>query len=442
MSSGIAFVGSVFTEAARKLPGNFTRIHGTKCPYCFAYQGGRQAKLTMADELSQSDIERLIGEMNGTAADTSGGDSEQSAASPSLQSIRQASGSGGKFDQSSEMQAPVVLPLSKRRVAALLGRQPTSGYEVYDFRRSDRLSKEQVRSLQILHENFAQLYTSTLTAYLRTKVEVEIMSVEQLQYQEYVRSAGSNLVTVFDVEKLKGQVILDFDMPMIYAMFDRLLGGTGDVTMKAGKDLTDVEKTLTNTIIHRAVGDLESAWSTALPLEFVVSSMDASLQFLQVIPNTDTIILVMFDIAMGKQHGTLCLGIPYLALKPFASQLSTQRWATNAKRSSSGLAPKMASRLRENTPLSCIARLGTSSISVDAITSMQVGEILPLKISQGNGDDSVAQGSLAAVDLIIGSRPKFFGKIGLRGGKRLAVQIDGAIPPPTALEVHKAPRPA
>ena len=394
----------------------------------------------MADELSQSDIERLIGEMNGTA-DLSEDASEQSAAaSPSLQRLREAGG-GRPMSGAAEMQAPVVLPLSKRRVAALMGRQANASYEVYDFRRSDRLSKEQVRSLQILHENFAQLYTSTLTAYLRTKVEVEIMSVEQLQYQEYVRSAGSNLVTVFDVEKLKGQVILDFDMPLIYAMFDRLLGGGGDVTMKPGKDLTDVEKTLTNTIINRAVNDLESAWSGALPLELAVSSMDASLQFLQVIPNTDTIILVMFDITMGKQHGTLCLGIPYLALKPFASQLSTQRWATNAKRDSSGLAPKMASRLRENTPLSCIARLGTSSISVNAITSMQVGEILPLKISQGNGDDSLAQGSLAAVDLIIGSRPKFFGKIGLRGGKRLAVQIDGAIPPPTALEIHKAPRP-
>ncbi len=396
----------------------------------------------MADELSQSDIERLFGEINGTADASDNGLDQAAGMSPSLKRIREASGSGGGLSgKSEEMEAPVVLPLNKRRVAALLGRQPTSSYEVYDFRRSDRLSKEQVRSLQILHENFSQLYSSTLTTYLRTKVEVEIMSVEQLQYQEYVRSAGSNLVTVLDVEKLKGQVILDFDMPLIYAMFDRLLGGGGDVIMKAGKDLTDVEKTLTNTIVNRALGDLESAWSAALPLQFVVSSVETSLQFLQVIPNTDTIILVMFDVAMGKQHGTICLGIPYLALKPFAAQLSTQRWATNAKRRDSALAPKMASRLRENTPLSCIARLGTSSISVNTVNSMQVGEILPLKISQGNGDDSLAQGSLAAVDLIIGSRPKFFGKIGLRGGKRLAVQIDGAIAPPAALEIHKAPRP-
>jgi flagellar motor switch protein FliM len=332
----------------------------------------------------------------------------------------------------------LVLPISRRRHAELTGRNMSAVYEPYDFRRSDKLSKEHIRTLQVIHENFARLFTSSISAYLRTTMQVDLISIEMVPYDEYVRSISASLINVLNVSPVSGQGMLEIDLRMMFAILDRLLGGNGQGQPKQGKDLTDVEKILSKTIVRRALTDLSSAWHDTVPLEFTIASVETSAQFIQIVPPNDTIILMLFDLHLGEQQGMMSLSIPYMLLKPIASRLNAQHWFASAKRSGLHLGPRMAQRLVDVTKVPCVARLGTSSISVDTLSNLEVGQILPLNIASGNAKEHAhGNHSLACVDLLVGNSPKFRGHIGLRGGKRLAVQIDEIIPQPLPLQIHK-----
>jgi flagellar motor switch protein FliM len=386
----------------------------------------------MADVLSQSEIESLLGDMVAAApAEPSKSDELIDIGDTSLKQM------GG----SSTLRAAdnkLILPLSRRRHAALTGRDLSLAYEPYDFRCGDKLSKEHVRTLQVIHENFARLFTSSISAYLRSTIQIDLISIEQVPYEEYIRSVSDSLINVLNVAPVSGQAMLEVDLRMLFAILDRLLGGIGEGHVKPGKDLTDVEKVLAKGVIRRALSELAAAWHDVVELEFSVASVETSAQFIQIVPPNDTVVLMLFDIILGDQQGAMSLSIPYMLLKPIAARLDATHWFASTKRTSHTLAPKMAERLREETKVPCIARIGTSGISVQTLANLQVGQIMPLNVAGGNSSERTGGvSSLACVDLLIGKSPKFRGHIGLRGGKRLAVQIDEVLKKPPVLEVHK-----
>jgi flagellar motor switch protein FliM len=386
----------------------------------------------MADVLSQSEIESLLGEMV-TAAPP-----EERQPSPLVDLGDEPLAQLGQDRVLRTGENKLILPLSRRRHAALTGRDLSLAYEPYDFRCGDKLSKEHIRTLQVIHENFARLFTSSISAYLRSTIQIDLISIEQVPYEEYIRSVSDSLVNVLNVAPVSGQAMLELDLRMLFAILDRLLGGIGEGHIKPGKDLTDVEKVLAKGVVRRALTELAAAWHDVVPLEFTVASVETSAQFIQIVPPNDTVVLMLFDIMLGDQQGAMSLSIPYMMLKPIAARLDATHWFASTKRTSHTLAPRMAERLREETLVPCIARIGTSGISVDTLAHLEVGQILPLNVAGGNrSEHSGGVRSLACVDLLIGKSPKFRGHIGLRGGKRLAVQIDEVLKRPPTLEIHR-----
>jgi flagellar motor switch protein FliM len=342
---------------------------------------------------------------------------------------------------SRSMEGHVIVPLRKRRMAAITGRQRMS-FEPYDFRNSDKLSKEHLRTLQVIHEAFARLITSSISGYLRSTVQIELISIEQVTYDEYVRSISASLINVLNVSPLSGQSMMEIDMRILFAMIDRLLGGAGEGHFKQGKDLTDVEKILAGNIVNRALAELAIAWQEIVPLDFTVATVETSAQFVQIVPGNDTVVLILLDVRLGEQQGAMSLAIPYMLLKPIVGRLHTHHWATSAAKTRKHLAPKMAERLREMTRVPIVARIGTSDVTVEAIDSLEIGEILPLNIARGtlndrNQSNRAGAPGLSNVDVLVGDKIKFRGHIGLRGGTRLAVQIDDVVAPPPSLEIHR-----
>jgi flagellar motor switch protein FliM len=390
----------------------------------------------LADVLSQNEIEALLASM--TATDEKPEDApvpEGRRANPSPASA-----------MPRKTEGKIILPLHKRRRAeaglaigdprfASLG-HGTISYEAYDFRRPDKLSKENLRSLQMLHETFSNHLASSLSGYLRAQVELEVVSVEQVRYEEYIKSMSVSLLNVLNVSPLNGQAILEVDFEMLFSMLDRLLGGTGNAG-KIGRDLTDIEKLLSENIVQLALNDMKMAWDNIHPLDFEVASMDTSSQFVQIVPGNDTVVLVLMEMTMGDHRGAMSMCIPYLLIKPILSKLSAQRWLTNTSKKPSPLhAAGLADRLR-TTRVPCIARLGTTDLTVDEITALHVGQILsmsvPLSSQEQDGD---GKGRIGMVDVLIGDHVKFRGKTGLRG-KNLAVQIEQVVTPQPDLVSHK-----
>ena len=393
----------------------------------------------MADVLSQREIESLLASMATTE--------EEPTVSEAVEQRRSAVGAGAAAaPQTRTAEGHVFLPLHKRRRAAASRALAVSqhraasalpvSYEPYDFRRPDKLSKEHVRSLQVLHENFAGFFVSSLAGYLRTQVEVELVSVEQVPYDEYMKTISTSILNILNVDALAGQAILEMDFGLFFAMLNRLLGGKG-AAGKIVRDLTDIEKLLAGNIVEMALTDLKAAWETVLPLDFVVASMETSSQFVQIVPGNDTIVLVLFDIRMGDFQGAMSLCIPYLLIKPILNKLSAQRWfVSDRKKNAATHGPLLAQRLNTTT-VPCIARLGVASLTVAGLVALEVGQVVPMQVCPSEEVSGPApKGRLGTVDLLVGDQVKFRGRTGLRG-RNLAVQIEQVVGPPLELVAHR-----
>ena len=389
----------------------------------------------MAEVLSQKEIESLLSAM--TPAE------EGAAPSEAVEQRRAVIGAASAAaPQTRTAEGRVFLPLHKRRRAAaglalLSGQQRTAlpaAYETYDFRRPDKLSKDHVRALQMLHENFAGFFMSSLAGYLRTQVEVELVSVEQVPYDEYMKTISASLLNILNVEALSGQAIFEIDFGILFSMIDRLLGGKG-AAGKVVRDLTDIEKMLSGNIVDMGLADLKSAWETVLPLDFAVASMETSSQFVQIVPGNDTIVLVLFEIRIGDFQGAMSLCVPYLLLKPILGKLSTQRWFVADRKKTTSHSEQLARRLN-TTAVPCVARLGRTSLCVADLASLQVGQMLPMQVCPASGDPHAPKDKLGTVDLMIGGQVKFRGRTGLRG-RTLAVQIEQVVEPVADLIAHR-----
>ncbi len=384
----------------------------------------------MAAVLSQSEIEALLSEMTTEeATPPSPGDTQGIPLS-----------APGTASPARSPAGRVILPLHKRRRAEAertFGRSAASAVsapELYDFRRPDKLSKENLRSMQMLHDTFTNHYSSSLAGYLRAQVQIEVVSVEQLPYDEYVKPIAASLLNILNVQPLQGQAIFEIEMGILFSMLDRLLGGTGASGLIA-RDLTDIERVLADNIVQIALLDLAAAWEPVSPLVFDMASMETSAQFVQIVPGNDTVVLVQFEIAMGEYKGCMSMCIPYLLLKPILGRLSTQRWLSSTVKKPSPLhAAGLAQRLR-TTKVPCVARLGTAQLSVADLVKLEVGQTLPMCVGEDLGDGAQA-GRIGMVDLVIGGQVKFRGRTGLRG-KKLAVQIEQIVTPPLELVSHK-----
>ncbi len=393
----------------------------------------------MADVLSQREIESLLASMATTE--------EEPAPSEAVEQRRAAIGAAtANVPQTRTAEGRVFLPLHKRRRAAagralaLAHHRAASAlavaYEPYDFRRPDKLSKEHIRSLQMMHENFAGYFMSALAGYLRAPVEVELVSVEQVPYDEYIKTVSASLLNILNVDSLAGQAIFEIDFGIFFSMLDRLLGGKG-ASVKIVRDLTDIEKVLAGNMVEMALADLKMAWETVLPLDFVVASMETSPQFVQIVPGNDTIVLVLFEIRMGEFQGAMSLCIPYLLIKPILNKLNAQRWfVSDRKKNAAAHGPLLAQRLN-TTAVPCIARLGVASLTVADLVALEVGQVVPMRVCPAEEVSGPApQGRLGTVDLLVGDQVKFRGRTGLRG-RNLAVQIEQVVGPPLELVAHR-----
>ncbi len=306
--------------------------------------------------------------------------------------------------RASPASAPAFASSAKREI-----RGPVA-YEMYDFRRPDKFAKDQLRTLQMLHETFARLFASSLSAYLRVPTHVDLVSVEQIPYDEYMRSLNSSIINVFSMAPLAGQAILEMEFNIILSMIDRLLGGPGSM-VKANSALTDIEKALTESIINRALQDFHTAWEGIAQFTPKREIMETQAQFVQIVPPNDVVVSILFEIKVGEQRGAMSICIPYLLLKPITSKLSAQRWFSSSIKKNTGKYAGVLARRLEKTCITCAVRLGSTEISVEHLLNLQVGDVVTLDRLKDE-----------EVDVLIDNNLKFHANPGVRG-KKLAVHI-------------------
>lgn len=282
----------------------------------------------------------------------------------------------------------------------------------YDFKRAVRFSKDHIRSLTRIHENFARYLTTYFSAQLRTFVQINVVQVEQLPYDEFIRSIPKmTILNIFEAEPLEGRMVLEVHPNVAYAMLDRLLGGIGTAPPKITA-LTEIETIVMERIFSRAFESLQEAWKTVIDITPRLEALETNPQFMQIVSPNETIALISLSTKIGDTTGMINLCIPHVVIEPIMPRLSVHHWFVSQKKSR---APEEVETLRlrvNKAKLPLVAELGNSQITIQEFLSLSVGDVITLnkKVEEG-------------LSVKVGEKLKFIGSPGVVRD-RMAVQID------------------
>ncbi len=247
----------------------------------------------------------------------------------------------------------------------------------YDFKRPERVGKEQMRALQSLHEGFGRNFGAALSALLRSIVEVKLTSVDQLTYSEFVFSLENptcfNLLTA---RPLEGNLILDINPSILYPIINRLLGGGKESGTMARRALTEIELRLVGRITDLFLEDLKRAWANIIPLDFAVERVESNPQLVQIVPPNEVVILISFELTLGDVRGMMNLCIPFNAIERIGNKLTTNNWVSYACVSPTEESVRQVSDRLDQSLVEMVATLANTRISTADLLSLRVGDIV------------------------------------------------------------------
>ncbi|MFQ5859704.1 MAG: flagellar motor switch protein FliM [Anaerolineae bacterium] len=285
----------------------------------------------------------------------------------------------------------------------------------YDFRSPVKFSREQIWTLQIIHENLAKRLTASLSVYLRSKVQVSLTSVDQGAYAVFIADMPRPIVAhIVSLRPLPGRIILGIGLELATAIIDRMLGGTGLIHARPRK-VTDLELAVLGKAVGSILADLAEAWSGHVELEPAIEDVVLDPMFAGVAFPSEAAIRAVFDVYFEKSSGVMNFTIPFSVLDPVAQELTSGMWASRPGHgtieSTQEFLRQMAAHVAQvDVPLS--VRLTTSQVNLDEIAGLRAGDILLLDTRR----DGLAR-------VLVGSRQKYWGRPGTLDN-RMAVQIE------------------
>lgn len=289
----------------------------------------------------------------------------------------------------------------------------TRRIKIYDFRRPDKFSKEQIRTVSNMHEAFARLTTTSLSAQLRTLVHVHVASVDQLTYEEFIRSIPTpTTLAVINMDPLKGNAVLEIAPEITFIIIDRLFGGSGDTGGKVNRDLTDIEQSVMEGIIVRILANMREAWTQVIDLRPRLQQIETNPQFAQIVPPSEMVILVTLEIKIGEEAGMMNICIPYITIEPIVSKLSSSFWFSSVRRSSTTQYLGTLKEKLADVEMELVADIGSINVPIRDVLSLRTGDVIRL--------NTIKVGE--PLTLSVGSKKKFYCQPGVVG-KKVAVQI-------------------
>lgn len=347
----------------------------------------------MADVLDQSEVDALLAAVDAGSVTQEAAPGSSSASSPS---------------------------------SSAYGARPEAS--LYDFKRPERVSKDQMRALEGLHEGFGRNFGAALSGYLRTIIEVTVAHIEQLTYSEFIHSLPNpTCFNLLKADQLEGQLCLEISPLIIYPIIDRLLGGSNADLFIPQRPLTQIEQRLVQRITDRATQHLSEAWSNLTPVTFKVDDFESNPQLVQIVPPNETVVVVGFELKMGNRAGTMSLCIPYNVIEPIMSVLAAQNWFSYAKKGGHEDQSKRLKGNIHNAPVEVRAFLAQTSITMNDLLNLQVGDIITTDKEAGRD-----------VLLQVEGKNKYLGQLGqFRGTK--SIRITRKCQQPTDTSATDAP---
>lgn len=283
--------------------------------------------------------------------------------------------------------------------------------KVYDFKHAMRYSKDQIRSITRIHENFARLLTTYLSAQLRTYVQIEIDLVDQVTYHEFIASIPSRTVlNVFAIQPMDGKMVMEINPQITYAVLERLMGGQGAPVNRNGS-LTEIETVLMKKIFSRAFNLYSDAWENIEKIRVNWEGIESNPQFIQIAAPNDTVIIIVLHTTIGEITGRMTLCLPHLILEPVLSKLSSQQWLSSMSKSTS-TSENIIKKNLDKVMIPIVAEIGRAMIPISEMLNLQIGDVIGIDAGK--------------VQVQVGQKTRFLGNPGIQKS-HYAVQIDQVI---------------
>ncbi|MCX7841521.1 MAG: flagellar motor switch protein FliM [Clostridia bacterium] len=278
--------------------------------------------------------------------------------------------------------------------------------KIHDFKRPSKFAKDHLKTLHIINENYSRLVTNFLSGYLRTLVQVDVVSVESLQYMEFTNSISNPVVLgVVDFSPLNGQIILEMAPNIAYALIDRILGGRGTSLDKV-RGFTEIELAIIERIIIQILNLMREPWENVITIRPRLEKIETNAQFAQIISPNEMVALVTLSGHVGEVEGMINICIPHMVVEPILSKLSTRLWFSSIEKESTRETKQSIEIKIENTKVPVRAVLGRTTINVSECIELQVGDVIPL--------DTLVNGDL---EVLVGDLLKFYATPGVRKNK-------------------------
>jgi len=288
--------------------------------------------------------------------------------------------------------------------------------EIYDFRRTDRIAKDQLRTIHVLHENFARSLASSLSAYLRSYIVVNLISVEQLSFMEFTQSLPSpTSLIALAMKPYDGSAILEMNPALVFPILEMLLGGTGKASGGIDREITEIEQSILDGLLRVILNDLRNAWMAVTAMEFSIESHETEPQLLQILAQNEAIVAISIEVRIGETSGLMNIGIPSILVKMLRQKFDQHRTVRKTQATEGEHARVL--RLIRPATLHLDARLSGPVLGVADLLDLNEGDILTF-------DHPVSR----PMDLMVNGKLKYRGGVIGMGVKR-GLQISGLTTP-------------
>lgn len=286
---------------------------------------------------------------------------------------------------------------------------------LYDFKHPNRVTKDQLRNLRTIHESFSRTLATYLTTLLRTIVDVNLLSIDQVTFLEFTMAMSNpGCIWVFKVEEYEGNGIIEVSPDLVILTIERLFGGEGKHSGET-RSLSVIEQNVASKIIERCLSIYDEAWAKAAPVETKLVSFEMNPQFAQVAPASETAVVMFLEINVRNTTFPMNICFPYYVLDPIIQKLSADNWLGFSLKKKTGEDKQQAVDLVKNSEVTMTVNLGHTRLSVQELLNLEIDDVLVL-------DSKIDK----PFKVIIGDKERFDATVG-REGEKLVIRIENVI---------------
>jgi flagellar motor switch protein FliM len=276
----------------------------------------------------------------------------------------------------------------------------------FDFRRPDRIPKSQVRAIHLLHDTFVRNLVSSLSAYLRSYLTVNLVSVEQLSYAEFLDGLPSpTCIVSLGLSPYDGSGVMELNPSLVFPILEMLLGGTGKSSASIQRDITEIEQKLLDGLFRIILHDLREAWKAVTAIDFIIESMETEPQLLHILAPNEAVVSIGIEVRIGDAVGMMNIAMPSIVIKMMRQKFD-QQWSVRKTHASEAEQARILRVLRDAT-ITLEARMEGPTLTVRDLLSLREGFLLIF-------DYPVER----AVEMLANGAHKFTGHVVSTGRKR------------------------